>query len=763
MSRTRPMCDWIQTMRALLAAFAVAGALVCAAGAAEPLRASQAAAELDRQIDWSAFRLIAVQDAGRYKTMDSFAREAFSGMYSRESLPGLSPAASLCDWLFRRADYVDSPVVRVRDKGLRVHFSAHMADAPRERIVNTGYMTPRELADPTVRGRMDELETNTIMKSAMNRAREAQFYAEQMERALRIVPSPAGDATMAWHTVDELQANLPDDVLVAAGLTRFGVGPRIPHISEEAALRVMGPWARLKRGWLANDAAAVQAAVNDLAAALPAIAGPGIYPAEAQRRAEARYYAMGKFTWGYVLYAIAGVLSIWALITGWRFAYGLTALVTLLAMGVHAYGLGLRWSILGRIPVANMFEAVVASAWGGVAIALLLELVYRRRFFLVAANFVGFLSLVLGAFVIPGHGTLTSIMGILDDVMLRIHTVLIILSYALIALAAVIAVVYLFGYYLVRAPQRSISSSLIVAIAGAILWPLLTYWVYATPMALDGTHPPRPHARDVASLVTVCTLVLSAFAWILPRGVRFHSVWLAGTIAFCGALVWLTPSGFAQATAMIMLIAGTVWAAATLIARTAMRAATGDNEAGGYAPSGVAPAAMAMAGAAAGSASVASAMNAGAAGDPAAAIAMNPSGGGVAGRGPMSAAAVLRSERPILAGAAPGDEGSPLPTWLHHADWCHLIILNMVVVMLFVGTILGAVWADYSWGRPWGWDPKEVFAMNTWIVYAILIHVRFITKNRGLWTAWLSVAGTAMMAFNWCFVNFFIVGLHSYA
>ena len=87
----------------------------------------------------------------------------------------------------------------------------------------------------------------------------------------------------------------------------------------------------------------------------------------------------------------------------------------------------------------------------------------------------------------------------------------------------------------------------------------------------------------------------------------------------------------------------------------------------------------------------------------------------------------------------------------------------MAFVMLFVGIILGAVWADYSWGRPWGWDPKEVFAMNTWLVYAILIHVRFVVKRRGLWTAWLSVAGCLMMAFNWCFVNFFIVGLHSYA
>ena len=47
--------------------------------------------------------------------------------------------------------------------------------------------------------------------------------------------------------------------------------------------------------------------------------------------------------------------------------------------------------------------------------------------------------------------------------------------------------------------------------------------------------------------------------------------------------------------------------------------------------------------------------------------------------------------------------------------------------------------------------------------FAILIHVRFVVRNKGLWTAWLSIAGCLMMAFNWCFVNFYIVGLHSYA
>jgi len=80
-----------------------------------------------------------------------------------------------------------------------------------------------------------------------------------------------------------------------------------------------------------------------------------------------------------------------------------------------------------------------------------------------------------------------------------------------------------------------------------------------------------------------------------------------------------------------------------------------------------------------------------------------------------------------------------------------------------LGTILGAVWADVSWGRPWGWDPKEVFALNTWLVFLILVHVRVKVRDKALWTAALALAGCAVMLFNWIAVNFVIVGLHSYA
>jgi cytochrome c-type biogenesis protein CcsB len=96
-------------------------------------------------------------------------------------------------------------------------------------------------------------------------------------------------------------------------------------------------------------------------------------------------------------------------------------------------------------------------------------------------------------------------------------------------------------------------------------------------------------------------------------------------------------------------------------------------------------------------------------------------------------------------------------------DDCNLVVLQLAFWVLGAGIILGAIWADQSWGRPWGWDPKETFALVTWIVYLIVVHARVATINKGWWTAVLGCFGFFVMLFNWIGVNFLLVGLHSYA
>ncbi len=96
-------------------------------------------------------------------------------------------------------------------------------------------------------------------------------------------------------------------------------------------------------------------------------------------------------------------------------------------------------------------------------------------------------------------------------------------------------------------------------------------------------------------------------------------------------------------------------------------------------------------------------------------------------------------------------------------DGATMILVEISFILLWAGIVMGAIWADHSWGRPWGWDPKEVFALNTFLIFVVLIHTRIKVKDKGLWTAWLALVGCAVMLFNWIIINFTISGLHSYA
>ena len=102
-------------------------------------------------------------------------------------------------------------------------------------------------------------------------------------------------------------------------------------------------------------------------------------------------------------------------------------------------------------------------------------------------------------------------------------------------------------------------------------------------------------------------------------------------------------------------------------------------------------------------------------------------------------------------------------SFLATLDLCNLVVLQLAFWILGLGIVCGAIWADESWGRPWGWDPKETFALVTWIVYLIVVHTRIAAKDKAWWTAVLSIIGFGVMLFNWIGVNFFLVGLHSYA
>ncbi len=84
-------------------------------------------------------------------------------------------------------------------------------------------------------------------------------------------------------------------------------------------------------------------------------------------------------------------------------------------------------------------------------------------------------------------------------------------------------------------------------------------------------------------------------------------------------------------------------------------------------------------------------------------------------------------------------------------------------LMLGIGIITGAVWANYAWGSYWSWDPKETWSLITWLIYAVFLHARLQRGWRGKKTAVLSIIGFCAVIFTFLGVNYVLSGLHSYA
>jgi cytochrome c-type biogenesis protein CcsB len=130
----------------------------------------------------------------------------------------------------------------------------------------------------------------------------------------------------------------------------------------------------------------------------------------------------------------------------------------------------------------------------------------------------------------------------------------------------------------------------------------------------------------------------------------------------------------------------------------------------------------------------------------------------VASYGALALATVMAHVYGVVSVARPGSSRTlaPLDLFLYRA-------IQVGVVLLAGGIMLGAVWANASWGRYWGWDPKETWALITLLWFLAILHGRFAGWLRGIGVALGTISGFFLLLMTYYGVSFYLVGLHSYA
>jgi cytochrome c-type biogenesis protein CcsB len=104
--------------------------------------------------------------------------------------------------------------------------------------------------------------------------------------------------------------------------------------------------------------------------------------------------------------------------------------------------------------------------------------------------------------------------------------------------------------------------------------------------------------------------------------------------------------------------------------------------------------------------------------------------------------------------------------YLPHRDTLDTLIYRTVAVsfpLLTLMIIAGAYWANRTWGSYWSWDPKEDWALITWLTYAAYLHMRLTRGWRGRRAATMAIIGFAIVLFTFFGVTYLLPGLHAYA
>jgi ABC-type transport system involved in cytochrome c biogenesis permease subunit len=380
---------------------------------------------------------IAVQDGGRVKPLDTFARESARRVggaraFGAESMQGQEPATWLLSMMADPDRWKGVAMIRVAQADLRAAVG---------------------LAADRDRYSFDELVGNTRFLAAVDKL-QARFDLGREPKLLPVeeaLSSVYGTLNLlaGIFSGDGLKCVPPD----AAGDEEWR-SLNETRRPEAARLRLLST--ALLGAYREGDRAAAATAANALSNRLAALA-PAAYPSAARIGLEVRYNRAKPFRMAWVLYLFGAGLALARLALGGRARAGLA----LVAAGwlVHTYGLVLRVLIAERAPVSNMYESVVFVAWGAVLLALALEWTQRVGYAAPCAGLLAVAALVTADSVPIMDGAINPLVPVLrDNFWLTTHVLTISLGYAAFLLAAGLAHVSL-GLWLL-APVRSRASRL---------------------------------------------------------------------------------------------------------------------------------------------------------------------------------------------------------------------------------------------------------------------------------------------------------------
>ena len=421
------------------------------------------------QASTESLKNLPIQDGGRVKPFDTFARESLQLINGRESFKFRDekiPAYRIVmTWLLIPTEWEAAKIFKLDHRGLK-----EALDLPgSEKFFSYEEMRANPRVDLVFRELAEMRQNNAKLTpyfQAVQRLESQMFTFHRFKvGALPVVPPQEG---ATWLTIAELEGDLQAKFLkLSEGFIKSLVPGQLSDGEQADGVTAAEDFEKTFLSFV--NAARAQ--------------NPSLYPTEREILREVHFNEVHPFQYGWILYLICAIFALVARFVSWKFFYRMAWLSGLLGVGFHIYGFYLRVMITGRPPVSNMYETVVWVAFGAVLTAMVLEAVRKNRLLLMSGALVGSLCLIISdlapVILDPSLQPLEPVLR--SNMWLLIHVLTITLSYAPLFLAFALGAIGI-GFILagdhensprvrsmVQAVYRCMQIGLVLLIAGTIL------------------------------------------------------------------------------------------------------------------------------------------------------------------------------------------------------------------------------------------------------------------------------------------------------
>lgn len=370
-------------------------------------------------------RRIPVQDHGRIKPFDSYAKEVLQRITGSFRYQQEDPVATVLSLLADPSPWQARPMISVPFLPLReaLGMGRHDTHAAYNDLVAS--RTLMKMLPPIGEKQQRDEKLTMLEQETMDAFDRFVFFSRLVEQQVNLVP-PASALDHAWLPIVSPEGH-PDE--------------------RQASLREA--WAALLQAVQAGQGDAMAPAARRLADALRAL-NPSASPAAWRLNLEVFYNASNPFHAARILYWIAALALLAQLVRpkAWRTAKIGTAALWV-GLIVHGAGIALRVILGGRPPVSNFFETVLWLPFVAVILAVVFGRIYRATYFGLAGAILAGLALTLSEY-LPLDPSISPVVAVLrSNLWLTIHVLTIVASYGALALATVLAHIY-GGFFLAR-------------------------------------------------------------------------------------------------------------------------------------------------------------------------------------------------------------------------------------------------------------------------------------------------------------------------